>query len=113
MDSLSTSSKARAGVLCASCGSASRGSQASESLRGLLLRAVLPSVLPAAHLQEAPGGVHRFEPVYRRDRSRPGQCYLPDKEFRLSCYFTPVIESCVNWRALPPSLHVAMQIGLY
>ena len=46
---------------------------------------ILPSVLPVAHLH-APCGLHRFEPVAGRDRSRPGQCYLPDKEFRSRCY---------------------------
>src|SRR6266542_2966342 len=44
---------ARAGVLCA-LANASRGSQASESLRGSS-RTILPSVLPAVHLQKRTG----------------------------------------------------------
>jgi len=76
----------------------------------------LPSVLPVTSLQTS-CGLHRFEPVIERCRHRPGQCYLPDKEFRLGLTFV-FVQKCtltgVKQRVpFTLLLHVAMQMGLY
>ena len=47
---------------------------------------VLPSVLPVVSLQRYRVGFTDLSRLLGRDRSRHGQCYLPDKEFRSLCY---------------------------
>ena len=88
-----------------------------ESLQGPYVTnvtdTVLPSVLPAALLQ-APGGLHRFEPVYMNGIAPIRGNFLPDKEFR---YLRTVyaVTSCICKRPgrFRLALHVAMEFGPY
>ena len=76
---------------------------------------ILPSVLPSVRLR-APVGFHRFEPVDGRDHSRPGQCDLPDKEFRYLRTVRLIVTPDRGDQGLGHfcrALHVAMQTGLY
>ena len=65
-----------------------------ESLRGLVCR-VLPSVLPATHLQEGREGFTDLSRLCEPDRSDSGQCDLPDKELR---YLRTVIVTAAVYR---------------
>ncbi len=71
--------KIRAGVLWP-CGHP--GISTPESLRGFASLRILPSVLPSTHLQEAPLGFHRFEPVdWNGVATAPGNVTYPTRNF--------------------------------
>ena len=84
---------------------------------GIVPSTILPSVLPAAHLLRREGftDLSRFA---LQDRSRTGQCYLPDKEFRYlrtvhDCYPSQRPLRVARPFAFRLALHVAMEIGPY
>ena len=92
-----------------------------ESLRGSNLRWILPSVLPVMSCTEHRVGSTDLSRLLERCCHRPGQCHLPDKEFR---YLRTVLD-VTNPRAIARRsrrqsgfgpdcfLHIAMQLGLY
>jgi len=57
-----------------------------ESLRGFESSRILPSVLPVMPCRHRVGSTD-LSRLMERCCHRPGQCYLPDKEFRSSIFF--------------------------
>ena len=85
-----------------------------ESLRGSS-----PDDLTLGITRDAPArrreGFTDLSRLSRRDRSRHGQCYLPDKEFRYlrhCCYQRGIGRGAKTFR-FRLALHVAMKIGPY
>jgi hypothetical protein len=72
----------RAGVLCIRCLGRIWGSHPQVVTGIVSNETILPSVLPATHLLRRREGSTDLSRLYKRDHSRSGQCYLPDKEFR-------------------------------
>ena len=88
-----------------------------ESLRGYELPRILPSVWPVAHLQQAPCGFHRFEPVeWNGVATAPGNVTYPTRNFAtlgpFYCYTNTHICRVCGVLHCASLLHVAMQIGL-
>ena len=93
------------------------GISSPESLRGLELPRVLPSVLPATYLQKPSLGFHRFEPVdWNGVATAPGNVTYPTRNFATLGPFSRYTNThiCGVSRVMRCALllHVAMQIGL-